>query len=73
MAQLVVRNLDDDIVQALKQRAASKNHSAEEEHRKILHAALSRPKRRSLADIILAMPNVGEDEDFARQQDDVPR
>lgn len=71
MAQLVVRNLDEDIVQALKQRAASKNHSAEEEHRKILQAALHRPKRRSFADVLSAMPNVGEDADYAREQDDV--
>lgn len=71
MAQLVVRNLDEDIVQALKQRAASKNHSAEEEHRKILQAALYHPKRRSFADVLSAMPNVGEDMDYAREQDDL--
>ncbi len=67
MAQLVVRNLDKDLVQALKQRAAAQNRSAEEEHRKILQAALKGPKRRSFAVVLAAMPNVGEDADFARE------
>ena len=69
MAQLVVRNLDDDLVQALKQRAAAQNHSAEEEHRRILRLALRAPKRRSFAEVLAEMPNVGEDEDFARDQE----
>lgn len=67
MAQLVVRNLDNDIVQSLKQRAAAQNCSAEEEHRKILQAALRGPKRRSFGDVLAAMPNVGEDADFMRE------
>jgi len=70
MAQLVVRNLDDDIVQSLKQKAAAHNRSAEEEHRKILQAALRGPKRRSFAEIVSSMPNVGEDADFAREHSD---
>ena len=69
MAQLVVRNLDDDLVQALTQRAAAQNHSAEEEHRRILQLALRAPKRRSFAEVLAEMPNVGEDEDFARDQE----
>jgi len=70
MAQLVVRNLDEDLVQALKKRAAAQGSSAEEAHRQILQAALRRPKRRSFADVLAAMPNVGEDADFGRQQID---
>lgn len=66
MAQLVVRNLDDDVVQALKQRAAAQGKSAEETHRQILQSALRGPKRRSFAEVISAMPNVGEDADFER-------
>ncbi|MBV8667350.1 MAG: DNA-binding protein [Burkholderiaceae bacterium] len=66
MAQLVVRNLDDKLVQALKRRAAAEGHSAEETHRQILQSALRSPKRRSFAEALLAMPNVGEDTDFAR-------
>ena len=41
MAQLVVRNLPDDLVKALKQRAAKHNRSAEQEHREILEAIVA--------------------------------
>lgn len=68
MAQLMVRNLPDDLVKALKQRAAKNNRSAEQEHREILQAALGGPRRRSLIEVLRAMPNVGKDEDFARYQ-----
>ena len=70
MAQLMVRNLADDLVKALKQRAAKHNRSAEQEHREILQAALSGPRRRRLAEVLAAMPNVGEDQDFIREQSD---
>jgi plasmid stability protein len=40
MAQLTVRNVDDQVVRALKQRAASHGRSAEAEHREILREAL---------------------------------
>lgn len=52
MAQLVVRNLDEDLVQRLKIRAAGMNRSAEEEHRQILQSVLSAPKRRLLAEVL---------------------
>jgi plasmid stability protein len=70
MAQLMVRNLTEDLVKALKRRAAKNNRSAEQEHREILQAALRGPRRRHLADVLAAMPNVGKDEDFAREQSD---
>jgi plasmid stability protein len=70
MAQLMVRNLSEDLVKALKQRAAKNNRSAEQEHREILQAALGGPRRRRLADVLRAMPTVGEDEDFGREQSD---
>jgi plasmid stability protein len=70
VAQLMVRNLPDDLVKALKQRAAKNNRSAEQEHREILQAALRGPRRRRLAEVLAAMPNVGEDLDFAREQTD---
>jgi plasmid stability protein len=73
MAQLVVRNLSDDLVKSLKQRAAKNNRSAEQEHREILKAALRGPRRRSLASVLASMPNVGKDEDFVRQQSDSRR
>lgn len=70
MAQLLVRNLPDDLVVALKRRAARSNRSAEEEHREILRAVLQGTRRRSFAQLLAAMPNVGKDEDFARSQED---
>jgi antitoxin FitA len=70
VAQLMVRNLTDDLVKALKQRAAKHNRSAEQEHREILQAALRGPRRRSLAEVLAAMPDVGRDEDFRRDQTD---
>lgn len=70
MAQLVVRNLDEDVVQALNERAAAHNCTPEEEHRRILQAVLRGPKRRSFAEVVAAMPDVGEDADFAREQVD---
>jgi antitoxin FitA len=70
MAQLIVRNLPEELVKALKQRAAKHNRSAEQEHREILRAALHAPRRRHLAEVLASMPNVGKDEDFARIQSD---
>jgi len=61
---LVVRNVDEDVALALKQLAASHGRSAEAEHREILRTVLQRPKRRSVAEILASMPNVGEDADF---------
>ena len=48
MGQLLVRGLDDRIVQSLKQRAARAGRSVEAEHRAILEAAL-RPEQESFA------------------------
>ena len=61
---LVVRNVDEDVALALKQRAASHGRSAEAEHREILRTVLQHPKRRSVAEVLASMPNVGEDADF---------
>lgn len=69
MANLIVRNLDDKLVQTLKKRAAQHGRSAEAEHRAILEAALSKTRRRSLAEVLAAMPDVGNDKDFERIQD----
>lgn len=65
---LVVRNIEEDIAMALKQRAAAHGRSAEAEHREILRAALQRPVRRSFAEVLAGMPNVGEDVDFERSR-----
>lgn len=66
MANLLVRGVDDALVQALRERAALHGRSVEAEHREILAASLGRPRKRSFADVLAAMPNVGEDRDFAR-------
>ena len=68
--QLLVRNLDEDLVERLRRRASEHRRSAEAEHREILRAAL-RPRAgaASLKAHLLAMPNVGRDEDFARPVD----
>jgi len=68
VTQLVVRKLSDELVKALKLQAARRNRSAKQEHREILKAALHGPRRRHLAEVIAAIPNVGEDSDFSRQQ-----
>ena len=67
MANLVVRNLDRSIVQALKKRAVRHGRSAEAEHRSILEAALVRTRRKTFAQVLRTMPNVGRDADFARK------
>ncbi len=69
MAQLIVRDLDDHLVQLLKERAASRGHSAEEEHRQILRAAL---ESSGMAQFLQSIPDVGDDDDFERQPD-LPR
>jgi plasmid stability protein len=66
MANLVVRNLDRSVVEALKKRAVRHGRSAEAEHRAILETTLRRTRRRTFAEALAAMPNVGRDEDFAR-------
>lgn len=66
---LVVRNVDQDLVVALKRRAASHGRNAEAEHREILRAVLQWPKRRSLAKVLSSMPNVGGDTDFDVRKD----
>ncbi|HXG90654.1 MAG TPA: hypothetical protein VNJ02_20230 [Vicinamibacterales bacterium] len=70
MGQLIVRNVADDIIQALKLRAAQKRRSAEAEHREILREALtSRRRGRTLKSLLAEMPSVGEDADFDRPRD----
>lgn len=66
MANLLVRGVDDTMVKALKERAGANGRSAEAEHRAILASALTRPRRRSFAQVLASMPNVGMDADFER-------
>ena len=70
MAQLIVRNLEDEVVRRLKLRAAEHSRSAESEHREILRFALTPgPSGTSLKDALMSMPDVGDDADFARPVD----
>lgn len=68
MPQLIVRQIEEKVVRKLKERAGQHGVSMEEEHRRILREALVGPskKKRSFREFLLAMPNVGEDRDFAR-------
>ncbi len=56
--------MDINIVEALEKAAAEHGRSAEEEHLEILRSALSKPQRKSLKEILISMPNVGQDSDF---------
>jgi plasmid stability protein len=70
MANLIVRNIDESIVKALKKRASLYGVSAEAEHRKILEQVLLQPKRKSFAEVLMQIPDVGNDSDFDRVEDD---
>jgi len=70
MANLVVRNLDPRIVDALKLRATRHGRSAEAEHRAILEEVLLKSKKKSFAEVLATMPPVGQDEDFERMEDE---
>ena len=69
MAQLIVRELEEAVVRALKLRAAKKGISAEAEHRAILREVLLRRSSHSFKAALLSMPDVGEDADFAIDRD----
>ena len=73
MASLIVRGIDARLVEALKARAARHKRSAEAEHRALLEQALLKPRRKSFAQVLREMPNVGRDSDFARVDEDGPR
>ncbi len=70
MAQLIVRNLEEDLVRELKVRAARSNRSAEAEHREILRAVLrARSVGKTFKQQLSEMPGGGREEDFARPRD----
>jgi len=67
MAQLIVRNLDPVIARRLKERARRHGVSAEEEHRRILRAALDGDEDKlNFKDFLLPCPDVGHDDVFER-------
>ena len=66
MPELVVRELDQDIIDALKRSATANRRSAEAEHREILrrHLLGPKPKKRSLVQILAAMPYFNDADAF---------
>jgi len=73
MAQLIVRNVDERVVRALRMRAARHGRSAEAEHRTILFESLKGEfAAPSFKELLGSMPDVGTDEDF-RATRDLPR
>jgi plasmid stability protein len=68
MPQLIVRQIEEKVVKKLKEQAGQHGVSMEEEHRRILREALlgTAAKPSSFKEALLAMPNVGRDEDFER-------
>lgn len=69
MGQLIVRNLDNDIIEALKARARANGRSAEAEHREILRLALEGPAAgHSFWDWLRAMPDDGEELELERDR-----
>lgn len=71
MAQLVVRNIDDTVVRALRVQAAAHGHSMEAEHRLILRRSLlgENGDTQIFKELLAEMPDVGSDDDFQRVQD----
>ena len=71
MAQLIVRDIEERLVRKLKERAGRHGVSMEEEDRRILREVLLQRSARkaSFCDVLLAIPHVGTDDDFARRPD----
>ena len=69
VAQLLVRDLEDAVVQALKQKAAEEGTSVEEAHRRILRLALlSKKPKKDFKEFLLEMPEGGDDYIFDRHR-----
>ena len=70
MAQLIVRDIEEAVVRALRLRAARHGRSAEAEHRAILREALAAERERpSFKEVLAAMPDLGSDEELAPMRD----
>jgi antitoxin FitA len=70
MPNLLVRGLDEALVQRLRKQAAANGRSVEAEHREILAQALHHPKKLGFAEVLMSMPDVGADADFERINND---
>lgn len=76
MSQLLVRGLPETLVKKLKRRAIENGVSAEEEHRRILKAALTAPepakKKRSLLEHFLELGRIAPDFELVRDRKNAP-
>lgn len=68
VADLLVRGVNEEVVNAPKKRAGAHSPSAEAEYRAILAAVLLTPRRRPLAELLASMPDVGRDGDIERRE-----
>ncbi|GAB2879982.1 hypothetical protein GCM10027277_56490 [Pseudoduganella ginsengisoli] len=65
MSQLLVRDIDEELVEALKRVAKAHGRSAEAEHREILRSHLGAyPKKRSFKEVLAEMPYFNDDDLF---------
>lgn len=70
MVKLNIENLDKEIIRQLEQRAALNGCSVESELDAILKTVFSpKPETKSLKNLLLEMPDVGEDADFCCRLD----
>jgi antitoxin FitA len=67
MAQLLVRDLEEEVVQALRQKAVKEGTSVEEAHRRLLRSVLlSQKTAKTFKEALLEMPDDGDDTTFKR-------
>lgn len=64
---MFVRNLDESIVNALKERAVKHRCLTEAEHQTILAEVLMKPQRISFTEALASIPAVGMDQDFQHE------
>ena len=69
MANLLVRNLDDALVQNLREQAAAHLDALIADDEFALAQALFQPRKLSFAELLMSMPDVGDDADFERRND----
>ena len=64
---MIVRNLEQELVQRLKRRAGEHGRSTEAEHREILRSSLFGPRPRgTLKSLLLEMPALDDGREFRR-------
>jgi antitoxin FitA len=66
MADLVLRNVDEKLVARLEEVAGLFLKSPEAYHLEILEHGLEKTRNRAFIEDLMRMPNVGDDDDFAR-------